>query len=72
MVTGDMKTWPDRADLKGFIENAGGRLTGSISGKTSYLIANDPDSGTTKITKARQLGVQIIDEEAFLKLAGVK
>lgn len=70
VVTGDLDTWPDRADLKDFIENAGGRLTGSVSGKTDYLIANDPESGTTKLAKARQLGVQIIDEQDFLKLAG--
>jgi len=72
VVTGDMETWPDRADLKTFIESSGGRLTGSISGKTDYLIANDQSSGTTKLQKARQLGVKIIDEEAFLKMAGLK
>lgn len=72
VVTGDMASYPDRSELKAFIESAGGRLTGSISGKTNYLIANDPNSGTTKLQKARQLGVNIIDEEAFLKMAGLK
>ena len=72
VVTGDLASYPDRADLKTFIESSGGRLTGSISGKTDYLIANDQSSGTTKLQKARQLGVKIIDEEAFLKMAGLK
>ncbi len=72
VVTGDMVTWPDRDDLKAFIESCGGRLTGSVSGKTDYLIANDQSSGTTKLQKAQQLGVKIIDENEFLKLAGKK
>lgn len=72
VVTGDMATWPDREDLKVFIESCGGRLTGSVSGKTDYLIANDQSSGTTKLQKAQQLGVKIIDENEFLKLAGKK
>ena len=71
VVTGDVACMPDRKDLKRFIERAGGRLTSSVSGNTNYLIANNPKSGTSKLAMARQLGVQIIDEKTFLKMAGL-
>ena len=67
VVTGDLYHYASRDVLKGIIEAKGGKLTGSISGKTTALITNFPDSGTTKIQKARQLGIEIITEEEFLR-----
>ncbi len=72
VVTGDLVTWPERDDLKAFIEKAGGRLTGSVSKKTNYLITNDTTTGTVKLQKARELGIPIIDEDTFLKMAKLK
>jgi DNA ligase (NAD+) len=51
------------------IEAAGGRVTGSVSGKTDYVVAG-ADPGGTKYTKAQELGVEIIDEERLLELMG--
>ena len=45
-------------------------MRGSISSKTNYLICNDLSTGTTKIQKARELGVPVINEEEFLQMAG--
>jgi hypothetical protein len=67
VVTGDLYHYASRDVLKGIIEARGGKLTGSISSKTTALITNFPDSGTTKIQKARQLGIEIITEEEFIR-----
>lgn len=48
----------------------GGKVTGSVTGNTSYLINNDSTSQSTKNKKAAQLGVPVITEEEFIKLAG--
>ena len=72
VVTGDLTTWPDKENLKMFIESAGGRMNASVTNKTNYLIANNPNSGTAELKKAHELGVQIIDEQAFLEMAGLK
>ena len=58
-----------REDLKAMIEAHGGTSPGSVSGKTSYLLAGDKP-GESKVKKATQLGVEIIDEETFYKLIG--
>lgn len=68
VVTGDMKTFPIREYLKKFIISHGGRMTGSVSKKTSYLIANDQSEKTSKLAKAQELGTPIITEEEFLKM----
>ena len=47
-------------------------MTGSVTGKTSYLINNDVNSSSTKNKTAKSLGVPIISEEDFLKLAGME
>ena len=49
------------------IAQNGGKLTGSVSGKTTALITNFPNSETTKIKKATELGIEIIDENEFIK-----
>ena len=59
----------DWSDLKAYIEARGGFLRSAVSGKTDYLICNDPDYDSVKMKKAKELGVTIIDEETFLKIA---
>lgn len=56
-----------RDDLKAAIENNGGKVAGSVSGKTSYIVAGE-NMGPEKLKKAEKLGVKIIDENAFIKL----
>ena len=68
VVTGDLERFPDRNDFKSFIEACGGKLIGSVSSKTNYLITNDPDSGTVKNQKAKELGVKVISEDEFFKM----
>ena len=59
----------DLSDLKAFIEKRGGFLRSAVSGKTDYLICNDPNSNTVKSKKAKELGVPVIDEKTFLQMA---
>lgn len=66
VITGKLSK--KRDDIKADIENLGGKVTGSISSKTSYLICNDKETPTTKLLKAKELGVPIITEEEFKKL----
>lgn len=61
----------DQSALKAFIEARGGHLRGNVSGKTNYLICNNPNGNSTKLSKARELGVEIISEDRFLAMAGV-
>jgi DNA ligase (NAD+) len=58
-----------RDEIKNLIEQNGGKNTGSVSGKTSYLVAGD-NMGPEKRTKAEKLGVPIISEDELLKLIG--
>ena len=59
----------DMSDLKAFIEERGGFLRSAVSGKTDYLICNDPNSNSVKSRKAKELGVPVIDEQTFLQMA---
>lgn len=59
----------DLSDLKVFIEARGGYLRSAVSSKTDYLISNDPNSNSVKMKKAKELGVTIISEDEFLKMA---
>ena len=54
--------------MKARIEELGGKVTGSVTGKTNYLINNDVNSTSSKNKKARELGVQIISEEEFIEM----
>ena len=65
----ESKGYRDWNDLKAYIEARGGFLRSAVSGKTDYLICNDPNSDSEKMKKAKELGVMIIDEAAFLKMA---
>jgi DNA ligase (NAD+) len=62
VITGSLDTYANRDELKARIESAGGKVTGSVSEKTDYLINNDAGSSSSKNKKAKQLGVKIITE----------
>lgn len=66
VVSGVFKNY-SRDGIKEFIENNGGKVSGSVSKKTGYLLAGD-EAGPSKLTKAQELGVKIISEEEFDKL----
>ena len=68
VITGSLSHFSNRTELKELIESRGGKVTGSVTGKTDYLINNDTTSGSSKNKKAKELGVAIISEEEFLTL----
>lgn len=70
VITGSVEHFANRRELQAFIESKGGKATGSVTAKTSYLINNDVTSNSSKNKKARELGVPILSEEDFLKLVG--
>ena len=65
VVTGDVHIYKNRKELQGVIEKLGGKVTGSVSAKTNYLINNDVNSSSSKNKKAKELGIPIISEEDF-------
>lgn len=68
VITGTLNHYENRDALKKEIENRGGKVSGSVSSKTAYLINNDVLSSSSKNKKAKELGIPIISEEDFLKL----
>ena len=68
VITGDVTRFKNRKELQQFIESKGGKVTGSVTSKTNWLINNDVESTSSKNKKARELGVPIISEEEFLKM----
>lgn len=66
VVTGSLLHFASRNDLKEIIERKGGKVTGSVTGKTTCLINNDIASASSKNKKAKELGVPILSEEDFL------
>ncbi len=70
VITGSVEHFANRNEVKAVIESKGGKVTGSVTGKTNYLINNDTTSGSSKNKKARELGVAIISEEEFLGMLG--
>ena len=71
VVTGDVTQFKNRKELQKFIESKGGKVTGSVTSKTSWLINNDVESTSSKNKKARELGIPIISEKDFLEMANV-
>lgn len=67
VVTGEVHHYKGRSALKAYIESQGGKVAGSVSGKTNYLINNDNTSTSAKNVKARQLGIPVITEEEFIR-----
>ena len=68
VVTGDVYTYKNRKELTADIERLGGKVTGSVSSKTAYLINNDVNSASSKNKKAKELGIPIISEQEFIDM----
>ena len=67
VITGDVHHYKNRNELKAYIESQGGKVTGSVSKSTTFLINNDAESQSTKNKKAHQLGIAIITEDQFIE-----
>ena len=70
VITGSLEHYSNRKELKLAIESEGGKVAGSVSGSTDYLITNNPNSGSSKNKAARELGVEIITEEDIIRMLG--
>lgn len=66
VITGSLTEFANRNELKNLIESKGGKVTGSVTSKTSFLINNDTMSSSSKNKKAKELGIEIISEQDFL------
>lgn len=69
VITGSVTQFTNRNALKAYIEVRGGKVTGSVTGKTDYLINNDTASNSSKNKKARELNIPVLSEQDFLNLA---
>ena len=70
VITGSLDHYANRKDLKAEIEAEGGKVAGSVSAKTDYLITNNPGSGSSKNRAARELGIEIITEDQVRVMLG--
>lgn len=68
VITGSVEHFANRNEVKEVIEKRGGKVTGSVTSKTTYLINNDVESTSSKNKKARELGVPIISEQTFINM----
>lgn len=66
VITGDVHHYKNRDEFKAYVESQGGKVAGSVSGKTSYLVNNDVESNSSKNRKAKDLGIPIISEDEFV------
>ena len=72
VITGSVNHFSNRSEVKELIEGRGGKVTGSVTSKTKYLINNDSTSNSSKNKKAKDLGVQIITEDEFIDMFSIK
>lgn len=68
VITGSVNHFANRNEVKELIESLGGKVTGSVTSKTDYLINNDTQSSSSKNKKAKELGIPILSEEDFMKM----
>ena len=68
VITGSVEHFANRNEVKALIESKGGKVTGSVTSKTNYLINNNVESTSSKNKKAKELGIPIITEEDFLRM----
>jgi len=68
VITGNVHIYKNRNELKSAIEANGGKVTGSVSSNTDFLINNDIDSASSKNKKAKELGIPIISEDEFARM----
>lgn len=70
VITGDVHSFKNRDEFKTYVEANGGKVAGSVSNKTAYLVNNDVLSNSSKNKKAKELGIPIISEDEFIELFG--
>lgn len=70
VITGTVEHFKNRKEIQEIIEQKGGKVTGSVTSKTNYLINNDTASGSSKNKKAKELGIPIISEQDFVNMIG--
>ncbi len=66
VITGDVHYYKNRDAFKAYVESAGGKVTGSVTSKTDYLVNNDAESTSSKNRKAKELGIPILTEDEFV------
>ena len=71
VITGAVHRFKNRSEFKAYVESMGGKVSGSVSKRTDYLVTNTPDSGTGKNKKAAELGIPVITEDEFCDRAGM-
>ncbi len=70
VITGDVRHYKNRDEFKAYVEAGGGKVTGSVTSKTDYLVNNDAQSSSSKNRKAKELGIPIITEDEFVSRFG--
>lgn len=70
VITGDVHHYKNRDEFKAYVEAGGGKVTGSVTSKTDYLVNNDARSSSSKNRKAKELGIPIITEDEFVSRFG--
>jgi DNA ligase (NAD+) len=70
VITGDVHHYKNRDEFTAYVESQGGKVVGSVSKKTGYLVNNDVEFASSKNRKAKELGVPIISEDTFLEMFG--
>ena len=70
VITGDVHQFKNRNEFKAYVEAQGGKVTGSVSKKTTYLVNNDLESASSKNKKAKEFGIPIISEDTFVEMFG--
>lgn len=70
VITGDVHYYKNRDEFKAYVETAGGKVTGSVTSKTNYLVNNDALSTSSKNRKAKELGIPILTEDEFVERFG--
>ncbi len=71
VITGDVHRFENRNEFKKYVESNNGKVTGSVSQKTNFLINNDATSNSSKNRKAKELGIPILTEEEFIEKFGI-
>ena len=70
VITGDVRYYKNRDEFKAYVEKSGGKVTGSVTSKTDFLVNNDLQSASSKNRKAKELGIPIISEDEFVERFG--
>lgn len=70
VITGEVHYYKNRDEFKAYVETSGGKVTGSVTSKTDYLVNNDTESNSSKNRKAKELNIPIISEDEFVERFG--